>query len=46
MAQNSLQMLAYLKRSRDDNFKLEVYMNAAIYTLAGVESGNLFLTPT
>jgi hypothetical protein len=43
MAQNSNQMLVYLKASLDDNFKLEVYMNAASYTLAGVESGELFL---
>ena len=42
-AQNSSQMLVYLKGSLDDNFKLEVYMNASSYTLAGVESGELFL---
>jgi hypothetical protein len=43
LAQNSSQMLSYLKGSLDDTFKLEVYMNAAAYTLAGVESGELFL---
>ena len=43
LAQNSSQMLVYLKGSLDDTFKLEVYMNAASYTLAGVKSGELFL---
>ena len=43
LAQNSAQMIIYLKESLADNFKLEVYMNAALYTLAGVEVGELFL---
>ena len=43
LAQNSAQMLTYLKGSLDDTFKLEVYMNAASYTIAGTESGELFL---
>jgi hypothetical protein len=43
LAQNSAQMVIYLKESLADNFKLEVYMNAALYTLAGIEVGELFL---
>jgi hypothetical protein len=36
-------MLIYLKGLLDDNFKLEVYMHAASYTLASIKSGKLFL---
>jgi hypothetical protein len=43
LMQNSSQIITYLKGLLDDIFKLEVYMNAALYTLAGVESGELFL---
>jgi hypothetical protein len=43
LAQNSAQMIIYLKESLDDNFKLEVYMHAGLYTVASVEVGELFL---
>jgi hypothetical protein len=43
LAQNSAQMIIYLKESLEDNFKLEVYMQAGLYTIAGIEVGELFL---
>jgi hypothetical protein len=43
LAQNSAQMIIYLKESLEDNFKLEVYMQAGLYTIAGTEVGELFL---
>ena len=43
LAQNSAQMIIYLKESLEDNFKLEVYMNAGLYTVGGTEVGELFL---
>jgi hypothetical protein len=36
-------MVIYLKESLADNFKLEVYMSAGLYTLAGVQVGELFV---
>ena len=42
LAQNSAQMIIYLKESLEDNFKLEVYMQAGLYTIAGIEVGELF----
>ncbi len=43
LTQNSAQMIIYLKESLEDNFKLEVYMHADKHTIAGIESGKLFL---
>ena len=43
LAQNSAQMIIYVKESLEDNFKLEVYMQAALYTIAGNEVGEPFL---
>jgi hypothetical protein len=36
-------MIIYLKESLEDNFKLEVYKHAALYTITGNEVGELFL---
>jgi hypothetical protein len=42
--QNPSRMLIYfLKGSPNDTFKLGVYMNTALYTLVGIENGELFL---